>query len=59
MSTDAPIDVGRPPATAAAAPMRRLPLDAIMAGGREVIIEHRGQDYRLRVTNNGKLLLTK
>jgi len=30
-----------------------------MAGTREVIVEHRGQQYRLRVTSNGKLILTK
>ncbi len=39
--------------------VRRVDLDAIMAGDRELIIEHRGEDYRLRVTSNGKLLLTK
>lgn len=30
-----------------------------MAGAREVILEHRGEQYRLRVTSNGKLILTK
>ena len=29
------------------------------AGGREAILEHDGQDYRLRITANGKLILTK
>jgi hemin uptake protein HemP len=38
---------------------RRLPLDAILGGQREVIIEHRGEDYRLRLTSKDKLLLTK
>ena len=38
---------------------RRLPLDAILDGRREVIIQHRGDEYRLRLTSNGKLLLTK
>jgi len=37
----------------------RLPLDAILKGAREVIIVHNGQDYRLRVTARGKLILTK
>lgn len=38
---------------------RRLSLEAILGGRREVIIEHRGEDYRLRLTSNDKLLLTK
>ena len=38
---------------------RRLPLEAILGGRREVIIRHRGADYRLRLTSNDKLLLTK
>lgn len=25
----------------------------------EIIIEHQGDDYRLRITSNGKLILTK
>lgn len=25
----------------------------------EIIIEHNGEDYRLRITSNGKLILTK
>jgi len=50
-----------PASTAAneAAGPRRLPLDAILGGQREVIIEHRGEDYRLRLTSKDKLLLTK
>ena len=31
----------------------------ILAGRREVIIEHDGAVYRLRHTKNGKLILTK
>ncbi len=38
---------------------RRLSLEAILEGRREVIIQHRGEDYRLRLTSNDKLLLTK
>ena len=38
---------------------RRLALEAILDGRREVIIHHRGEDYRLRLTSNDKLLLTK
>lgn len=37
----------------------RLPLDTILKGAKEVIIVHNGEDYRLRVTARGKLILTK
>lgn len=32
---------------------------ALLQGRREVIIRHDGQDYRLRITRQQKLLLTK
>lgn len=50
----APIDSAR------AVPQSRV-LDSahILAGQREVIIEHEGVVYRLRHTKNGKLILTK
>jgi hemin uptake protein HemP len=31
----------------------------LLAGGREVIIIHAGERYRLRITANDKLILTK
>jgi hemin uptake protein HemP len=31
----------------------------LMKGGREAILIHRGQEYRLRITAAGKLILTK
>ncbi|HZE99591.1 MAG TPA: hemin uptake protein HemP [Planctomycetota bacterium] len=31
----------------------------ILKGGRQVIILHDGQEYRLQLTKNGKLILTK
>ena len=37
----------------------RLSVSELMSGGRETILEHAGQDYRLRITANGKLILTK
>lgn len=39
--------------------VRRLLVSDLLAGDREVILEHGGQDYRLRITANGKLILTK
>ena len=37
----------------------RIKLEDLLAGGREAIIVHDGHDYRLRITSNGKLILTK
>ncbi len=37
----------------------RLNVSELMRGEREAILEHRGQDYRLRITATGKLILTK
>jgi hemin uptake protein HemP len=31
----------------------------LMRGGREAILEHDGADYHLRITANGRLILTK
>jgi len=39
-------------------PTRYL-VSELMRGEREVILEHRGQDYRLRITEAGKLILSK
>jgi hemin uptake protein HemP len=38
---------------------RRLKVSELLGGAREAILEHDGQDYRLRITANGKLILTK
>jgi len=37
----------------------RIKVADLLAGTREAILEHDGQDYRLRITANGKLMLTK
>jgi hemin uptake protein HemP len=48
-------------ADAQAEPRRpvRVIVSELLAGGREAILVHDGQDYRLRITANGKLILTK
>ncbi len=38
---------------------RRVKVSDLLGRDREVILEHAGQDYRLRVTSKGKLILTK
>lgn len=52
-------DGALPSAGAAAPAVRRLASDAVFAGAAEVLICHRGVDYRLRQTTLGKLILTK
>lgn len=37
----------------------RLDTGAVFGACREVILVHRGQEYRLRITRAGKLILTK
>ncbi|MDQ7246808.1 hemin uptake protein HemP [Dongia sedimenti] len=39
--------------------LRRVPLSRILGADREVVIEFNGADYRLRITRNQKLILTK
>jgi hemin uptake protein HemP len=31
----------------------------LFAAGNEILIEHQGEQYRLRLTRNGRLILTK
>jgi len=37
---------------------KRLPSESLFGAEREVIIVHNGREYRLRRTQNGKLILT-
>ncbi|WP_049780716.1 hemin uptake protein HemP [Nitrosococcus halophilus] len=37
----------------------RLHSTTLFTHNREVIIEHEGEEYRLRITSKGKLILTK
>ena len=37
----------------------RIEANALLASSREVILVHNEQEYRLRITSNGKLILTK
>lgn len=45
--------------TAPAAPVRRISSQRLLAGERELVIQHLGSEYHLRLTRNGKLILTK
>jgi hemin uptake protein HemP len=45
--------------TAPSTSPRRIDLKDVLGDGREVIIRHGSEEYRLRLTSNDKLLLTK
>jgi hemin uptake protein HemP len=42
-----------------ATPVRRISSQRLLAGERELVIQHLGSEYHLRLTRNGKLILTK
>jgi hemin uptake protein HemP len=52
-------DKNPPTAKQDKAEIRRLNAESMFANTDEVIIDHAGQSYRLRLTRNGKLILTK
>ena len=37
----------------------RIPVSDLLGGGREAVLVHDSTEYRLRLTSNGKLILTK
>ncbi|RDS83018.1 hemin uptake protein HemP [Dyella monticola] len=45
--------------TTHASPIRRISSQRLLAGERELVIQHMGSEYHLRLTRNGKLILTK
>lgn len=49
----------REPPPAGSAPPPVVDVDVLLGGGREAVLRHAGQDYRLRITSKNKLILTK
>jgi hemin uptake protein HemP len=47
------------PSRSSAAQPGSISTAELMGSGRELIILHAGDQYRLRITSNGKLILTK
>jgi hemin uptake protein HemP len=47
------------PARGAPEPVVRYDVAELLRGGREAILDHGGAQYRLRITANGRLILTK
>jgi hemin uptake protein HemP len=39
-------------------PLRRVASGSLLGQARELVIVHNGREYRLRLTRNGKLILT-
>ena len=54
-----PFSAVAPKPEAGAPAVKRVPVDELLGGKREVVLLHAGEEYRLRVTSNGKLILTK
>lgn len=62
MPADANAAAMRAAAKASRRPVRAVPriaVETLLAGGREAILLHDGTEYRLSLTSNGKLILTK
>jgi hemin uptake protein HemP len=55
MKTPAPLPT--PPVKDAAAP-QRITSETLLGARRELVIVHNGREYRLRLTQSGKLILT-
>ncbi len=53
------LPVTRPVENDTTRPQRRFPSRQLFGSTREVVIEHNGQEYRLRQTRHGKLILNK
>ena len=49
----------RTPAPTPASELKRVSSEEFIGSAREVLIRHAGCDYRLRITRQGKLILTK
>lgn len=59
MTTDAEDQLQKNKTTENTSPKVRVLVSELLQGGREAILVHDGSDYRLRITANGKLILTK
>jgi hemin uptake protein HemP len=60
ISSFGPLDIARSTQQDATPTLRqRLQSAELFGTTREVVIEHAGEEYRLRLTRQGKLILTK
>jgi hemin uptake protein HemP len=49
----------KPPVSGAAGRKPRIKSERLFDGSSEIVIVHRDEEYSLRITKNGKLILTK
>lgn len=56
---DTPSAPGEPPSYVPGRYRKRITVADLMQGAREVILLHEGEEYILRITKAGKLILTK
>jgi len=54
-----PQDPPEPVADSSADAPVRYSVASLLRGRREAVLEHNGAEYRLRITANGRLILTK
>lgn len=59
MTTDAEDELQENTTADNPTPKVRVLVSELLQGRREAILVHDGSDYRLRITANGKLILTK
>ena len=59
MQTEMPHQPGTSESQLSWSQRRRISTNDLMQGAREVIIIHAGEEYVLRITKTGKLILTK
>jgi hemin uptake protein HemP len=48
----------QPPVRASMPDLKRVSSEVLLGARKELVIVHNGRDYRLRLTQNGKLILT-
>jgi hemin uptake protein HemP len=53
------VESRRRPMSMTTAAVRRVSSLALLDGARELVIQHQGNEYHLRLTRNDKLILTK
>ena len=58
MTEKKPGGCAQDPAPGTADPPQRISSSSLLGKRREIVIEHDGREYRLRVTQQGKLILT-
>jgi hemin uptake protein HemP len=59
MNTETTTPRSEPPRQLSGSPRKRITTADLMQGAREVILLHEGEEYLLRITKAGKLILTK